>query len=209
MYGLVRLFYERFYDNFYVAPEDVGASSSVVLAQTAVGLISLFGFSAILAALAFGLLLFYGWLLYLFARLFRRRNRPVVPDWLKARRALKVVAIATLSLTLVSLVLDLRRSTDWAVDCALAGESVETVDFRPLSVAILRLRAQRIEVTWLNPSRKLESARGERVLYLGEASGVVSVYDVDSRRTVRFPSSAVAITFLRSPECPASLAFFP
>ena len=123
MYGLVRLFYERFYDNFYIAPEDVGASSTVVLAQTAVGLILLFGFVALTAALVCGVLVFYVVLANLFSYLFRRGRRDVVPAWLKTRRALKIIVVLTFSLALFSLFRNLLDATDSAVDCVHAGEA--------------------------------------------------------------------------------------
>jgi hypothetical protein len=193
MYGLVRVFYANFYDDFGITPEDVGASSSVVLPQTAIGVIAF-----LLGALLINLILVVPIFLVAFA-VSQRSGK----HW-TWKGVLKVVLGGGLVLALYLLVVNMDDRTEAAADCALAGGNVrggESIRFSP--APMLNFRAQRVKLTWLaNPKRR--PALGRKIMLLGESSGTTFVYDVDARRTTRFPSSAAALALLETPDrlCP-------
>jgi hypothetical protein len=201
MYGLVRIFYDDFYAKFRVTPEDVGASSAVVISQTAVGVVAVFvSFFAYVLFLIAPLLLIALGFAY-FARWARsgagRRPRgPLFPTWLKSWRVFKVSVGLTLLISVVILIVQMRTGTRNARDCALAGGNVAGVSAFSFPSSVLKYHAQRVKVTWLTKTRP---SIGKRLMFLGESSGTSFVYDLDTKRTTRFPSNAAAMTFVKTP----------
>jgi hypothetical protein len=199
MYGLVRIFYDDFYSKFGLTPEDVGASSSVVISQTAAGVVFLFAFAIALGvvlviptlAILFGLVWMFRWGIWRFT----------VPTWFKWRRVLKATAAITLSVSLLVVVVAMRSGTHNASACALAGGNVFGLNFLSLPSSILKLHAQRVDVTWLSGQ---ELVTGRRLMFLGEASGTSFLYDVDNETTHRYPSSSAAMAFRDTRDVPCS-----
>jgi hypothetical protein len=61
----------------------------------------------------------------------------------------------------------------------------------PLAV-VFDFRASQVHLTWI--SGKAPSGISSRLVYLGEANGMLSLYDLDSKRSVRIPTAQVVVT---------------
>jgi hypothetical protein len=171
----------------------------VVVSQTAVGVIAVFavfiGYVAVRAAAPLVIVV-------VIAYVVERRAGKWFPTWLKWRVVFKAGVVATLVVTLVLVVREMRNGTKVASDCALAGGSVTkglVVSNFPSS--LVGIRARRVKLTWLT---RPKPSIGTRLMFLGEASGTSFVYDLDAKRTTRFPSNAAAMTFLKTPKAVCS-----
>jgi hypothetical protein len=61
----------------------------------------------------------------------------------------------------------------------------------PLAV-IFDFPANRVHLTWI--SGKAPTAVSNRMIYLGEANGMLSLYDLDAKRSIRIPAGQVVVT---------------
>jgi hypothetical protein len=180
-FGAQRIAYERFYDRFGLAPEDVGLDFTRVVQQTAggVGIVS-FAVTVFVAT----------WVL-----VSRIRGKEISFTW-----------PLVIGLGLAAFYFLLVLWTNW-VDADDAAACAARRDGRPvrglrthvpgLLVTKLAVRADRAVLRSAdpkNPSAQLWT--GRRLVYLGTANGTVFVYDPTpgSERTLRVPSASVLVS---------------
>jgi hypothetical protein len=184
-FGAQRIAYERFYDQFGVAPEDVGVDISRVLSQTAGGLALM-----LLAYLAiWGLWLGVSTATNLLGRSDEERRR--------SRRVLFLCLAGALVFIAAAVLLINTADADDAARCAARpdGQSVRALRWRvPHGPTITRLGvwAERAIVRSTDPA--LDAWNGRQVIYLGTADGVATVYDPRNKRAIRLPAASLAIS---------------
>jgi hypothetical protein len=108
---------------------------------------------------------------------------------------------------------------DLPTDAAEAGRCASAQDHRPghqgsvpalnlpipgLHLPVLSVHAQLATLTWLagSPPADLPSSKLGHVVYLGQASGSVVVYDRVSHTPIRIPASDVVISLDSAKKCP-------
>jgi hypothetical protein len=235
-YAIMRVSYERFYAQFGVTPEDVGANSTAILGESGA---RVFAYSVLFAIIPYGLSLavFYfaarrrrhgvrGWLFVILAALFPlAAYQEVTGAGILGAYVAVVLAglvalacwvgwkgpgvnwghIAVVSLSFGIVWLNLRylpasaaRAGRCVVESHDALRFVHTHRHLPFlgPTAVLSLPVERARVSWLgNPLQR--PSFGPHLLYLGQASGTVVLYDADRGRALRVPAADALISTRR------------
>jgi hypothetical protein len=181
-FGVQRIAYERYYDQFGLTPEEVGIDATRVLQQTASGLavgtviiVGGFGAAALALHLASG------------GRLNLRRY---------GKGGVTACLAATIFVVGTFLVLNVAHADDAARCVARSnGEPVRglRVTFLGLDVTRLSVRADRA-VLHSADRQAHYTWDGRRVVYLGTAQSTVFAYDRKAKRTLRLPASGVVVS---------------
>jgi hypothetical protein len=169
LYLLVRLGQQLFYEQFGLAPEDVGLGYAETLARAA-------GFTASIALVIVPVALLYAWVMRKLGRM--------------TGSSLAVMAIyfyASLLLTLVALVGNTALLNAYWVK---RGDSVQS-----FFVLDIGLRGEPAEIAWLEGAPEtLAGLEDHELMLLDNSGGTVTLYDVTDERTVQIPSSSVAVS---------------
>jgi hypothetical protein len=176
--------YERFYDQFGLAPEDLGLDFTRVVQQTAGGI-------GIFSALAIVITGFTTGLATLLAR--HRKQMNV--------RLPLVLGLSVASFYLLLVLWTNLADADDAAKCAARPDGRPVRGLRThlagLLVTKLAVRADRAVLHSTNPKDPSAERWAERPLvYLGTANGTVFAYDpgAGARRTIRVPTASVIVS---------------
>ena len=206
LYGLLRLAYMFFYVRLRTTPEEVGYDYVRVLSESIAGAVELILFCAVLFALV-AVLYYVVRLLPLIHHPSRRhvlrRAVSVMPRALGRRVVLRSLAASTAfvfgSLPILAW---------WQGGLAQGGQTIRNVYFVGVPyLPVLAVQAVPADVTWIDKdTEKILPFRDRKCLmYLGQANGVSVFYDVQSRESMRIPTSDIVIslrfTFFVPDEC--------
>jgi hypothetical protein len=174
MFALLRFSYERFYETFAIAPEDVGIDSARVLTQAAFALLATSGLSAMVVLLL--------------ALVVRRLRRP---------RSFLVFTVAGVVASLAIFLVKSWSDADDAAKCAARVDGQPTrnirIGFGSVNTTLVGIRAERATVDWIAQTPAPSRLEGSPAVFLGQADSTALIYLPVDRRTVRVPASSVAI----------------
>lgn len=178
-FGVTRIAYERFYDQFGITPEDVGINGPRVLAQTGTGLATY----AIMIGLPVLVAVFI-------ARKVARRAK-------LRYRHIALWSFTAVSLGFLTLLVALAARASQAADCAarVDGDSVHglRLNVPGFHVTLVSVRANRALVRW-NDSAQAHGLQNGKVVYLGTGESTAVVYDPAKKQTLRVPAGDVVIS---------------
>ena len=174
LFALLRFSYERFYERFAIAPEDVGIDSARVLAQAAFALLATSAVCAT-AALVFALLVP------------RLRSPPYVLS----------ITVAGVVVVLGIFLVKAWSDADDAAKCAarVDGQPVRNIriGFGSVNTTLVGIRAERATVDWIAQDPAPTGLEGSAAVFLGQADGTALIYLPVDRRTVRVPANSVSM----------------
>jgi hypothetical protein len=189
VYGFLRVSYATFYGRFDVEPEEVGLGQTEILTQSGLFLFVYVLFIGVVLGLAF--------LAYRAIGIRPVILEPDAPFW---RRAVAftsgpywmVVIPTVLGLSfLVLFELPVRART--LADQVERGETVRPSGSFTLRAG-LHVKAVPVRLTTLGGDELPSELRSPSLLYLGQASGVLIVYDWEAERVIRLPMDSVVMT---------------
>jgi hypothetical protein len=194
LYGYLSLSYYSFYGHLGVDPNDVGLSYTGTLARSS-------GFVLAYSLPAFGLLL------------------PSTRRWLGAsrwaRRAQRVIwGIAVLTLVMaVGLIYDAASAAVRHVEAGAPVRPLETqLPLIPMKFVLLAIHA---DPAYVEPAGKpgefpgFERLRQKDLLYLGQSSGTVVLYDPGLQEAVYVPASSIVLHVINCREDPEDPPCWP
>jgi len=77
------------------------------------------------------------------------------------------------------------------------GESVETVT---KVTPLIWVRAEHVQVEWIDPAETSRLPKGQGLMYLGSNEGVMVIYDLCREVPIRIPAERVVVTPVDSAE---------
>ena len=188
LYGILRLAYVFFYLQVRTTPEEVGYGYSRVLSESVVGALEL----TLLVSIAFAVLA----LAVFGARALiggRHADAGGSRDWLQSVRKLflrcmmAAAAVVLLSLPVLAW---------WQGGLARQGQAVRNVYFIGIPyLPVLAVQAVPVRVSWVDSgsNRQLDLSKRNCLMYLGQDDGTTVFYDVQSRESLRLPSSDIVV----------------
>lgn len=217
-YAVVYVSYERFYEVFSVDPRVVGLGTKDLLVSS-IGLLALIIFVAfplvVVAFIVCAMFVIYARIalavtlavmrlvtqpvIDILAEVADRRPQSPVPDLPPERLRLRIrhlVVLAALSTAVAVTVLMLTFAPKTAKEIAQAiraGEPLPRSEFRFMGFAILGVRA---DPAWVAPKRDTTGGAGRLTtcyFYLGESSGLYTLYDPRQGTTIRVPVGEVTL----------------
>jgi hypothetical protein len=198
---LIQRAYDHFYGKFDVSPTDVGVDLSIVVYRAAYSLL-LYGFLVLL--LVYGTMETIAVLWRMVTHQAGSRKTPW-PDLMRRLRGrvaewtfLPARMIATLFIFFLFTTVYFLLATvpiNNLVERIRRGESVETVTrISPL----VWVRAERVQVEWIDPAETSRLPGGQGLMYLGSNEGVMVMYDLCREMPIRIPAERVVITPVES-----------
>jgi hypothetical protein len=167
-YFVSRLGQTSFYSRFGLEPDDVGLGRVETLTRAAVWLV---------------LIAFVPLALALLASVFNRS----IAKW---------VLTAVLGALLFSLPFWVPHAYKHDANCVEAGKAVRPAGLStPLRIITnpLGLRAEPVQVQWIDGTSPPYDFGGEKVMYLGRAGGIAVFFDPRTEQTVRAPQNDILI----------------
>lgn len=182
IFGILRVSYERFYEVFGLTPEDVGTSSGSILSQSGFGVFGLV------------LVIFGPFLVGCVTAGRAIRSGPL--RWL----VMTAILIPPAVLTYVAFLHNLTIFAAEAGTCAKQGYAVRSVrgesGFLSLGrVTLVAVRAEQIKLHWLSTEQPAPQV-GTPLMYLGQDSGGLYLFDVEQQATLRVPQAKAYIEFM-------------
>jgi len=186
-YSVLRVSYATFYGRFDVEPEEVGLGQTEIIAHTALALI--------VSILFFGGMM---GLAYLVMGVLGARPGPVPADAPPWRRALAftgtlywLIVLPTVFILALLVLYTLPQRARSLADQVEQGQSVRP----PVSVRILDLHVKALPVTLrsLGADPLPAQLRSPSLRYLGQAGGVLVLYDWKTERVIRLPAGSVVV----------------
>ena len=178
LYVLVRLGQQIFYEQFGLAPEDVGLGYAETLARAA-------GFATYLVV---GIAVMLAVLVWVMNEAYRSRGYKLpVSVVIKSFHFVTFSAIFTVLLVLLGFVTVLANAKRVKQGQAVASYFV--FDFG--------LRGEPTEIAWLDKTgapEGLAALEDHELMLLDQSGGTVTLYDVTDQLTVQVPSSSVAVS---------------
>jgi hypothetical protein len=187
-YGLLRVSYATFYGRFDVEPEEVGLGQTQILAQTGLAMfvyvliIAVYGVVAFLAFKALGLRSI--------------RVEPNAPFW---RRVMAfttgpywIILVPTVIYVASLVFLGLHAQARAAADQVERGETVRLPAWRVLQPP-LHVVAIPVTLTTLGEDELPAELTSPSLRYLGQAGGVLVLYDWKAERVIRVPANSLVV----------------
>ena len=187
-YSILRVSYATFYGRFDVEPEEVGLGQTEIIAHTALALI----FVVLLVGGVMGI----SFLLLRALGVIRPHRVPSeAPVWGRALAFTStpywIIALPTVFTLALVLLFTLPQRARSLADEVERGETVHPpVSFRILD---LHVRALPVELMSLGADVLPAQLRAPSLRCLGEADGVLVLYDWKSKRVLRLPASSVVV----------------
>jgi len=187
VYGLQRVAYEQFYDEFGIAPEDVGIDAVQVLSQTAVGVATWMVLTLLIALLPAA-----GATAVTYAV---GRRYPKVSG-LARRVGVCVLGVIALTNGLWTLILN-NSAAENAAKCAArrdgTGQPVRGLKARFPAIRWSGVRADRAVLKSTEPGQPAPPSK-RTVFYLGHSQGSAIVYVPSTQRVLRVPASTAVVS---------------
>jgi phosphoglycerol transferase MdoB-like AlkP superfamily enzyme len=181
-YAAVRYGQQKFYGRLGLTPEDVGLDRFDTLARST-GLA--FAVLLFLTVVVAGPVMVYGLIKY-------HETRVPFPAPRLFRAFFAAAAFAAAVLVVVAYVGTFSRQATSAVATVKAG--------RPVRLKFLidtGIHAERARIAWIGDAPSgLRGLSTHTLMYIGQSGGAVVLYDVDGKRSIRIPSSKVAVAIL-------------
>ena len=195
-YGFLWITYNRFYEPLGISPSDVGLNYANILANSVGAAVT---FLVPVAVLVMALLS-----LAVLVRSFgyRRGFNPSRLIYVKILRNL-LVTVALLVVGLLVYVFPVRAAN--AADQVKQGEAVSPLHFLMSPAPVLAVQANRvISIKPASPQKTGEttaiaSLPRSGLLYMGQANGVIVLFDSSERQAHFIPSSSVLLTVEKEP----------
>ena len=165
-YVALRFAHQAFYRPLGLTPEDVGLGYGEALGRAAGIAFYATAFSIVFLVPALRL---------------RRRGHPLMPFllWLY---------ITPLLTVLIAM---------WRLTALYADDVQDGKTVHPVFLIDTGVRAEKADISWTEePPKGMKSVPRHRLMYLGESEGSVVLYDVDAKRSLRIPSSSVAVSIV-------------
>jgi hypothetical protein len=186
-YSVLRVSYATFYGRFDIEPEEVGLGQTEIIAHTALALIVSVLFFAGVMGIAFVLLRLLGIRSY--------RVAANAPAWRKALAFTStpywIIVIPTIFIIALLVLFTLPQRARSLADQVEEGGTVRPpISFRILD---LHVKALPVKLTRIGADPLPAQVRSPSLRYLGEAGGVVVLYDWKKERVIRLPASSVVV----------------
>lgn len=187
VYGLLRVSYANFYGRFDVDPEEVGLGQTTILVQT--------GLVVFASTLLSGALMMLGFLGYKALGLRPLTPAPNASFWVRALAFMGgpywMVGITSVVLFATIVLYDLPNRARTRADQVERGETVRTtVSFLNLDLPV---KALPVKLTTLAGGKLSANLTSPSLRYLGQADGVLVLYDWKAERVIRLPSDSVVV----------------
>ena len=192
IYGVLRLSYMLFYLHLRSTPEEVGYDYAEILAGQLIGAVELV---LVLGAVFFTVTA----IVHVVATVLGRLRRPRTTPRGGGRRSLPVRTTAARSAAAGAIVVCVGLPVlAWEEGAAAArGATVRNIYLYPLAIPVLPVQAvpATVHATEAAPSEALHAlADRECLLYLGGTDGIVVLYDVSTKESLRVSSQAVLVS---------------
>jgi hypothetical protein len=190
LYALLRVSYRTFYARFDVQPEDVGLGQTEILTQTGLFLLVYVLFWSGYMVLSYVIFRAMGLRPY--------RDPRDAPLWRRAWAFMSspywfvfVAPVVILASTLFYYLPDRARALADGVE---KGETVRPPSSLSLRLVDLSVEALPARLTSLGENDLPAELRSRSLRYLGEAGGILILYDWKTKRTIRLPAGSMVVT---------------